>query len=99
MERIKDVWKWNLFLGIWVDICYAHKTRIAIVSCTKDLKLILKYKLTYDDLYDFFERAYEVNERHPQKWYDKYVSIESVYTSKLCADGELPMVADPIMHS
>lgn len=77
---------------------YVESLKI-IPLCTKDLKLILKYKQTYDELYDFFERAYEVNERHPQKWYDKYVSIESVYTSRLCADGELPMVADPIMHS
>lgn len=77
---------------------YVESLKI-IPLCTKDLKLILKYNLTYDDLYESFERAYEVNERHPQKWYDKYVSIESVYTSKLYTDGAIPMVADPIGHS
>lgn len=76
---------------------YVESLKI-IPLCTKDLKQILKYNLTYDDLYEFFEKAYEVNERHPQKWYDKYVNIESVYNSKLYADGEISMAADP-MHS
>lgn len=70
-----------------------------IPLCTKDLKLILKYNLTYDELYEFFEKAYEANERHPQKWYDNYVSIESVYTSKVFKAGELAIAADPIRHS
>ncbi len=77
---------------------YVESLKI-IPLCTKDLKLILKYNLTYDDLYEFFERAYEVNERHPQKWYDKYVSIESVYASKLYTDGPVPIAAEPIKHS
>lgn len=70
-----------------------------IPLCTKDLKLILKYNLTYDDLYEFFEKAYEANERHPQKWYDNYVNIESVYTSKVFGTSELGIAADPIRHS
>lgn len=31
---------------------YVESLKI-IPLCTKDLKLILKYKLTYDELYDF----------------------------------------------
>lgn len=70
-----------------------------IPLCTKDLKLILKYNLTYDDLYEFFEKAYEANERHPQKWYDNYVNIESVYATKVLGTSEICIAADPIRHS
>lgn len=67
-----------------------------IPLCTKDLKLILKYSLSYDELYELFEKAYEANERHPQKWYDNYVSIESAYEAKLRKNKHLALVADPI---
>ena len=69
-----------------------------IPLCTKDLKLILKYSLSYDELYELFEKAYEANERHPQRWYDNYVSIESAYEARLRKNKPLALAADPI-HS
>jgi len=68
-----------------------------IPLCTKDLKLILKYSLSYDELYELFEKAYEANERHPQKWYDKYVSIETACEA-LYKDNRLEIAADPIHY-
>jgi len=45
---------------------------------TKDLKEIINKNLTYSTLYKHFQKAYEANERHPQKWYDKYVTISNI---------------------
>ncbi len=74
---------------------YVESLKI-IPLCTKDLKLILKYNLTYEDLYEFFEKAYEAKERHPQKWYDNYVSIESIYTSKVFDVVDIGVAAESI---
>lgn len=48
---------------------------------TEDLKLILRFHITYAALYTHFQKAYESEERHAGVWYNKFVKIEN---SELC---------------
>lgn len=50
---------------------------------TEDLKLILRFHITYAALYAHFQKAYESVERYAGVWYDKYVKIEN---SDLCPE-------------
>lgn len=44
---------------------------------TKELKVILEKKITYDILYKLFERAYDSDEiKAPPEWYDRKISQE-----------------------
>lgn len=45
---------------------------------TKDLADIINRSITYGTLYKHFQKAYEAEERHPQKWYDNFVSVRNV---------------------
>lgn len=74
---------------------YVESMKI-IPLCTKDIKLILENGLTYEDLYEYFEKAYEVNEIRAKIWYDDYVSIENSYLNKLNAKTDIAMVADSV---
>lgn len=49
---------------------------------TKDLRVIVANNIQYSSLYKRFENAYKANEPHPQKWYDKYVSLTKINTIK-----------------
>jgi hypothetical protein len=48
-------------------------------------------------LYKHFDEAFKATEKHPQKWYDNYVNIESsdlhYHITDEISDGRL--VADP----
>lgn len=74
---------------------YVESMKI-IPLCTKDIKLILENGLTYEDLYEYFEKAYEANEIQAKKWYDDYVSIENSYLNKMNGKTDTAMVADSI---
>ena len=50
---------------------------------TEDLKLILRFHITYAALYAHFQKAYESEEPHAKTWYDNYVKIEN---SGLCPE-------------
>ena len=43
-----------------------------------DLISIVQGNLSYTELYDHFEKAYNAKEMHPLKWYDTYVKIDYV---------------------
>ena len=74
---------------------YVESMKI-IPLCTKDIKLILENGLTYNDLYEYFEKAYEAEERQAKKWYDNYVSIENSYLNKINGKPEAIMVAESL---
>lgn len=44
---------------------------------TNDLKVIITKKISYEDMYQHFSKAYDSTERHPQKWYDNFVNFEN----------------------
>ena len=60
--------------------------------CTKDLRCIIENNITYAQLYRHFCMAYNSEELHPRKWYDKYVSIEN--SNLFYKPEEILMAAD-----
>lgn len=64
---------------------------------TNDLRAIIRYHIPYHKLYKHFDEAFKATEKHPQKWYDNYVNIESsdlhYHITDEISDGRL--VADP----
>lgn len=67
-----------------------------IPLCTRDIKLILQYKLTYEDLYEFFDEAYKTEERQAKRWYEHYVSIETAYLNRQRSNSDALMAAEPM---
>lgn len=49
---------------------------------TTDLKNIINKTISYSSLYRHFVRAYECDEMHPRKWYDKYVNVARIAQQK-----------------
>lgn len=43
---------------------------------TEDLRLIVKYNISYDRLYSHFKKAYDDDEMDPPKWYENYINIQ-----------------------
>ncbi len=42
---------------------------------TRDLREIINKNMSYSSLYNHFNKAFEEEEPHPQKWYDKFVKL------------------------
>lgn len=68
-----------------------------IPLCTKDLRNIISNRIQYSQLYRHFQKAYEANERHPQRWYDTYVSLTDEKMKTENAD-EYSIAAEPNTH-
>ncbi len=62
--------------------------------CTNDLRCIIEKNISYAQLYKHFCIAYESQEMHPQKWYNKYVCIENSNLFYNLEETPMRMVAD-----
>lgn len=62
--------------------------------CTNDLRCIIEHQIPYAKLYKHFCNAYESPEMHPQKWYDKFVSIENSNLYYKMADEPMAIAAE-----
>ena len=80
-----------------VSDCNNYVDSMKIIPlCTRDIKLILQYKLTYEDLYEFFDEAYKTEERQAKRWYEHYVSIETAYLNRQRSNSDVLMAAEPM---
>lgn len=60
---------------------YITSMKIIPIS-TNDLRTIVKWDIPYSELYDHFEKAFQAEEIHPQRWYDEYVNIENMFNNE-----------------
>ena len=59
---------------------------------TRDLRTIVQWDIPYSELYNHFEKAYESEEIHPQKWYDECVDIKNIFNN----ESELLIAAEDV---